>query len=519
MKTLDDKDFKFVVVGGGVAGWFAALTVKKAYPGITITVVESSKIGSVGVGESTTPQIIQLFDELDISVSDLLKNTNATIKNGIKFTNWHGDGKHFFHGFGSIPELSYEHSTILNHCDVPLLALQAIASGNCLDEVELSAIASEKNKLKFSRSRSIDPDSNKIFHYKNLGNFAIHFDADCMIKYLRSIGIQRGINTINSVVSAAKEDADGYITDLFLQGGSIKCDFVIDASGFNRILIGKHFQSPWKSYRPHLPIKRSIPFHLPIDAEEIPPYTEAIAMKYGWMWKIPVQDRFGCGYSFDSDYISDEEAHREIEEAVGQKVDVRNILDFDGGAFTRPWVKNCMAIGLASAFIEPLESTAIWIGIQSMKSFLANVKGLTHRSQAHIDQHNSRVNIMADEVLTFVHLHYLTERSDTPFWRDFDVKNSPPEMIQRLNAVDRDITRFSDIMTGFTNSFTFGSWQHVGAGVRFFNKEEATTSLESFVQGNRINLYRQQFDSLRQNLDFVKGSMVRHSDFIRYLKS
>ena len=519
MKTLDDKDFKFVVVGGGVAGWLAALTLQGSYPNTTITVVESSKIGSVGVGESTTPQIIQLFDELGISVSDLLKNTNATIKNGIKFTNWHGDGKHFFHGFGTIPELSYEHCTLLNHCDVPLLALQAIASGNCLDEVELSAIASEKNQLKFIRNSSIDLNLNKILHYKNLGNFAIHFDADCMIKYLRSIGIQRGINTIDSVVTGVKEDTEGYIKNILFQGGSMKCDFVIDASGFNRILIGKHFQSPWKSYRPHLPIKRSIPFHLPIDAEEIPPYTEAIAMKYGWMWKIPVQDRFGCGYSFDSDYISDEEAHREIEEAVGQKVDVRNILDFDGGAFTRPWVKNCMAIGLASAFIEPLESTAIWIGIQSMRSFLANVKGLTHRSQAHIDQHNNKVNAMADEVLNFVHLHYLTERSDTPFWRDFDVKNSPPDIIQRLNAVDRDITHFHSAMTGLTTYFSFGSWQHVGTGIHFFNKEEATTSLESFVQGNRINQYAQQYESLKHNLKFAKDSMVRHSDFIRYLKS
>lgn len=519
MKTLNDKDFNFVVVGGGVAGWFAALTAQRAYPNINITVVESSKIGSVGVGESTTPQIIQLFDELGISVSDLLKNTNATIKNGIKFTNWHGDGKHFFHGFGSISELSYEHSTLLNHCDVPLLALQAIASGNSLDQVELSAIASENNQLKFIKNGSIDPSVNKIFHFKNLGNFAIHFDADQMIKYLRSIGVNRGIGTVDSIVLGVEEDSDGYIKKILLKGGSMKCDFVIDASGFNRLIIGKHFNSPWKSYRAHLPIKRAIPFHLPIDAEKIPPYTEAVAMKYGWMWKIPVQDRFGCGYTFDSDYISDEEAHIEIEEMVGQKVDVRKILDFDGGAYTRPWVKNCMAIGLASAFIEPLESTAIWIGIQTMKSFLANIKGLTHRSQAHIDQHNNRVNVMANEVLTFVHLHYLTERSDTRFWRDFKVKNSSPEMICRLNDANRDITLFSDIMTGFTNSFTFGSWQHVGAGVRFFNKEQANASLESFVLGNRINQYRYKYDSLTMNLDFVKNSMVQHSDFIKYLKS
>ena len=519
MKTLDDKDFKFAIVGGGAAGWLAALSVRRAYPQIEITVVESSLIGSVGVGESTTPQIIGLFDELGISIADLLKNTNATIKNGIKFTDWHGDGSHFFHGFGSVHDLSYESMTLLNHSDIPLLTLEAIASNNSLDDVELSAIASEKNQLKFTRKVSMDSQSNRIFHFNNLGNFAVHFDADTLIAYLRKIGIERGINTMDAVVSSVREDTDGYITHLILSGGEIECDFVIDASGFSRKIIGEHYKSHWKSYRPHLPIKKSIPFHLPLDGSDIPPYTEAVAMKYGWMWKIPVQERLGCGYSFDSDYISADYANREVERMVGHEIDVRKVLDFDGGAFLTPWIKNCMAIGLASAFIEPLESTAIWIGVQTMKSFLSNIKGLTHRSQAHIDQHNARVNVMADEVLNFVHLHYLTQRSDTEFWRDFKVKNSPPELIQKLNAVDRDITRFNDAMVGFTNSFSFWSWQQVGAGVKFFNKEEAQKSLDSFVQGTRRNMYAQQYLSLKNNLEFTKQSLVKHGEFIAYLKA
>ena len=132
--NLNDPEFNFVVAGGGAAGWLAALTIRRHYPDINITVIESSKIGSVGVGESTTPQIIQLFDELGIPVSDLLKNTNATIKNGIKFTNWHGDGTHYYHGFLNSYELSYDHQTMFTHCDIPLLTLQAIASGNSVNE-------------------------------------------------------------------------------------------------------------------------------------------------------------------------------------------------------------------------------------------------------------------------------------------------------------------------------------------------------------------------------------------------
>jgi hypothetical protein len=176
-----------------------------------------------------------------------------------------------------------------------------------------------------------------------------------------------------------------------------------------------------------------------------------------------------------------------------------------------------VAIGLASAFIEPLESTAIWIGIESMRSFLASIKGLTHLDQAHRDRHNARVNFLADDVLTFVHLHYLGRRSDTEFWRDFEANTTPPPFIQQCNDVGRDITLIRPMISDGVG-FTFGSWQQVGAGIKFFDRNAGQESLDALLQGRRIHLYADSYKNLTENLKANLGGLVDHSEFIRYLK-
>ena len=519
MKTdLNDPKFNFVIAGGGLAGWLAALTIRYHYHKINVTVVESSEIGPVGVGESTTPQIIQFFDMLGISVVDLMKNTSATIKNGIKFTNWNGDGTHYYHGFSNSPELCYEKQTILNYSDIPLLVLQAISSGNNLNEVELSALASDEYKVKFAKSPFINPSANRIFHFTNHGNFALHFDSAEIISYLRKVGIERGINTIDSKIIGTKTNDDGYITHLELQGGNISVDFVIDATGFSRMIIGGLYQGSWKSYKPQLPLKKAIPFHLKNDPNRIPPYTECIAMENGWTWKIPLQDRFGCGYVFDSDRITENEAKDEIKKVFGDDIDLKKTLNFDPGAFTNPWIKNCVALGLASAFIEPLESTAIWITIESIKSFLSSIKGLTHLDELHRNRHNERVNQLADDVLLFVYLHYLGKRTDTNFWKEFSSTTEAPDFIKECDRRNRDITLIRPMISDFDVGFTFWSWEQVGSGIHFFNRDEGQKSLDSLLQGRRIFEYAKGYKNLTENLKTNLNNFVDHSEFIRYLK-
>lgn len=492
--------------------------VRHHYPDINVVVVESTEIGAVGVGESTTPQIVQLFDELGISVSDLIKNASATIKNGIKFTNWNGDGSHYYHGFSNAPDLCYEKQTLLSHSDIPMLVLEAIASGNNLNEVELSALASDKHSVKFSKSALINPSLNAIFHFTNYGNFALHFDSEKIISYLRKLAIDRGVNTINAKIEGVMTDDDGYIKSVMLAGGKIDADFVIDATGFNRLIIGKHYKGNWKSYRAHLPLKKAIPFHLKNDPNKIPPHTECFAMENGWMWKIPLQDRHGCGYVFDSDRIDAEAAAVEVEKTVGEKIEVKKVLDFDPGAFTNPWIKNCLALGLASAFIEPLESTAIWITIESIKSFLASIKGLTHRDDLHIQRHNNRVNYLADDVLNFVHLHYLGRRRDTEFWRDFRVNTISPNLVKACDDVKRDVTLIRPLISDFDAGFTFWSWQQVGAGIGFFNRDEGEKSLNALLKGRRIYLYANRYRELTKNLNHRLEHLVDHAEFVKYLK-
>jgi hypothetical protein len=171
-------------------------------------------------------------------------------------------------------------------------------------------------------------------------------------------------------------------------------DFVFDCSGFHRLLIGKHFNSEWASYKEYLPVDMAVPFFIPID-EEIPPYTEAIAMKYGWMWKIPLQNRYGCGYVFDSSLISEEDAAKEIEEYLGFVPEYprknKGAFKFNAGGYKTPWVKNCIAIGLASNFIEPLEATSIFSSIDSLRRAVFNTLSLEECNDDIIDRYNKEI--------------------------------------------------------------------------------------------------------------------------------
>jgi len=508
-----DNTSHFVIAGGGAAGWITALYLKQYFPDTNITLIQSKEIGILGAGEGTTPHFIRVLDELKIPVDHLVQNTQCTIKSGIKFTNWNGDGEHYYHGFDNS---NYVESRAVSgvHCATPLSVLEQISQGQSIDPINYTALISEKNKVKFTLNQNaksaLDPK------FLGLGNYAIHFDAISLANYLEKIGTQRGIKVIEGVISNIVTDQNDYITGVQLADNqTIDLDFIFDCTGFARLLIGKHYKQKWISYSSILPVKRAIAFTREIDPKNIPPYTESIAMKYGWMWNIPLQHRCGCGYVFDSNLINDDQALEELKDYYKTDIQVLRRFSFEPGVYEKTWVNNCIAIGLSTGFIEPLEATSIMASVSALKVFLFFIKGVTERDQRLIEMYNDLHYKTANDILTFIYFHYITLRQDTPFWKDFLKTNRCPEFIQNIFENNRDITIVSEILNRDAYStFPATSWEQVGAGLKFFNAEEAKKSFDSYCVGPRKQQYETHKQQFNKNIVTACNISVDHSTFL-----
>lgn len=488
-----------VILGGGTAGWLTALFVQKKLPGHNITLIESSEIGILGAGEGTTPHIVELFRELDLPLVDIIKEADGTIKNGIKFTNWNGDGHSYFHPF-------FDECSLL---DDPVMVGERINNGKNLDNLVPSHFLSSINKVKFKYSREI----NDVVPW---GSVALHFDARKLAAYLKTFGVKRGVQLIDSKVIDIKQSLIGDIESLTLENGdNVPVDFIFDCSGFKRLIIGKLLKSEWRTYKDSIPNKKAMPFFIPSTSNSIPPYTEAIAMKYGWVWKIPVQGRFGCGYVYDSDHVSEEEIREEIYSMFGP-VETPKVFEFEPGCFKEIWKNNCLALGLASGFIEPLEATSIWVTIVTLRTFLNNITGVINNDQRAKDTLNRGIYELNEDVLTFIYLHYITQRKDTEYWCNFCKNNKQPE---KFNALDRSRQYIDFINLGntFKSSFDRPSVLAVAAGGGFFDKlagKDLATRYSIAYPIDRYKKYLINTSLLHENA----RECLDHKNFLNKLK-
>ena len=517
MINLDDTNFKFTVVGGGTAGWLTALYLRMVYPNPMITVIESKEIGILGAGEGSTPQLVEMFNELNIPITDFTKYARGTFKNGIKFTNWNGDNTHYYHGFGHVNDLTVRRNL---YTKIPISLLELIGNGQNLDELDITALASERNAVKFLINSLLDNKSqNPIKHFSNIGGHSVHFNAVMLAEHLKNVGRKRNIKIIEDTVQKVNTDNEGNIISLKLEfHEKVDTDFVFDCTGFRHLFIGNHYKSEWKSYKDYLPANRALAFTIPISENDpnLPPYTEAIAMKYGWTWKIPVQDRFGCGYVFDSRRITDDDAKEEIDEMTGIDTDIPRAFSYEPGSYNNTWIKNCVAIGLSSGFIEPLEATSIWATILNLRNFFFCSKGLTCKDQNQIDHFNKQGCVIAESILRFVQFHYLTKRKDTIFWKNFAEEYKICDYTQWLISKNRDVGMLTE--DSFPDTlFPQSSWLSVGAGIKFFNQEEAKKLYLTYNTGSRkgFNINNQQQFLL--NLSLTTAGLVDHKFFIDYL--
>ncbi|MEY4641794.1 MAG: Pelagibacter phage [Pseudomonadota bacterium] len=494
-----------------------ALLVKEFYPQFEVTLVESDEIGILGAGEGTVPHIVAVLDFLRIPVSALVRECSATLKTGIRFTNWHGDGTSYFHSFTGDAELemwSLDHIFRVN-----LLPTVLIGKAMPLDSASFVAKIAQQGRVPFilgdipAEQRKNFPDPLNTLHH--IGSFALHFDARLLAKYLGKLAqYERGIKRAQGKLDKVLSNADGSIAGLLLDDGtSLACDFIFDCSGFARLLLGKHFNETWVDYSSYLPLDTALPFFLPHDGTKLPPYTEAIAMKYGWIWKIPVQDRYGCGYVFDSSFINEAQALAEVEDWLGHPVTSPKTFKFRAGAFHNSLVKNCFAVGLAQNFVEPLEATSIWVFTKNLINLLKSdvLNRLDDEVAARV---NASCRLVNDPIPEFLQLHYLTRRDDSPFWQTFRQRmtimpslQAKLELWQSLPVFDSDSVQL--------DMFKAPSWITVGAGVDIFNREVFLQFARNFEFERNID---EGYQLLLRKQQRVAKSCMSHADFLALLK-
>ena len=263
------------------------------------------------------------------------------------------------------------------------------------------------------------------------------------------------------------------LTKIYLKNGwSKKFDFIFDCSGFSRLLIGKHYKTEWIDYSDYLTVNTAMPWEIKQDKDP-KPYTQAIAMENGWVWKIPLQHRFGSGYIYDSNFTNEDQILKEAEKKFKTKIKPIKTIKFNAGRFKDVWKGNCIAIGLSSGFTEPLEATSIWLTIiqlNLLEYFLSDFVSTTEKSRISYNEHISKNN---ENVLAFLYLHYLTKRKDSKFWKTYKERTKIPKSLENIypKIIDGTLNAL-DISDGSTAFFEYVSFLIVSKGLGIIEKNK-----------------------------------------------
>ncbi len=509
-----------VVIGGGTAGWLTALMAKKTFPENNVTVIESEELGILGAGEGTTPNFIALLNYLEIPLSKLISCTNTTLKNGIKFTNWKNDSNYYYHNFNvinpSLLESNFNHAGNWNKHNT--FNFLNVFKDVPLKDFELISMLNEQNKSPHFLIPYFDSTVDPILLFNNVSSFAIHFDAKQLANLLKDISLERGITRIEGKVIEVKSTSNGDICSVKLENNQIVLlDFVFDCSGFFRLLIGKHFNSKWKSHLDKLPVNSAIPFFLPpADVTNLPPYTESIAMNYGWMWKIPLQHRFGCGYVYDSNLLTEDNAIKELEEYLGFEPQYprqqKGSFKFNAGYYETTWVNNCISLGLSSGFIEPLEATSLMLTVSCLQEIFSDKLFIENKNQKLINKYNTWVNTQNQEICDFIYLHYMSTRTDTDFWKHFTFKNASDSLKEKIEFWDTLAFKNTNELY-MSLIFSKESWFIIGLGVGLIN----TSKIKEFVIKNELSKYLNKHEVFKLNQSNQVNNCLNHGEFLKKL--
>ncbi len=480
---------KIVIAGGGSAGWMAAAALSKKLGGsVQIELVESDEIATVGVGEASIPPIRAFHKLLGIDEQAFIKATQASFKLGISFENWQVIGKHYFHSFGQTGQQTWIADFIHFWLRAKSLGFAKDFGEYCLEH-ELA----KHNKFAISQKPNL--------------NYAYHLDAGEYARFLRAFSEHLGVSrTQGKIVSVKQNIQTGDIESLILDSGKvIHGDLFIDCTGFRGLLIEQTLHTGYQDWSHWLPCDRAIAIQTE-KVSDAKPYTRSIARDFGWQWQIPLQNRIGNGLVYCSKYLSDEAAQQQlISNLDSDPINTAKVIRYKTGRRLKHWHKNCIALGLASGFVEPLESTSLHL-IMTGITRLIQLFSFNQINPSVVDEYNRQSRDEIEKIRDFIILHYhQTDRTDTAFWRYCKSMDIPHSLAHRI-----DIFRDNALAFQHNNElFRIDSWTQVmlGQGIMPAQFHQAVNQMPT-------QELKQLLDSMSQHIEQVVQRMPTHQSFL-----
>jgi tryptophan halogenase len=482
-----------LIVGGGTAGYVSALILKKRFgDNINLTLVKSDKIGIIGVGEGSTEHWSEFMRYVGIDYKEIIKECDATLKLGIMFKNWSTDD--YFHSIDFLNKIKFSQT---------LTGYQKLISENCKQQ-DLNNVIYWNNKV------PVDCLNN---NYCPSAQF--HFNTFKLNNFLNKKCIQNNINIEEDEINEVSFKENGEIKNVKGIKNIYEYDFYLDCTGFKKFLITK-LGGEWNSYKNYLKMKEAIAFPTE-DTEEYNTFTNAIAMDYGWMFQIPTYGRQGNGYIFDSDYINVEKAKEEVEKKLNKKINIAKHIKFDPGALKKVWIKNCVAVGLSANFVEPLEATSIGTTIQQI--FLLNHYLLDY-DEVQIQEYNSKINSIMDNIKDFLVLHYLTKKQNTNFWKDLNNIVLPDSLKQNMLKWKNRLPIDEDFYCYNTKYILFGAenFTHILYGLNFLNTKKLKDNL-NFLNKDYLNFLNVEINDYINKKNENKEHILGHKQYLNIIRN
>jgi tryptophan 7-halogenase len=481
------------IIGGGTAGWMTAATLSRFLEnGFQIHLIESDEIGTVGVGEATIPQIRVLNQALGLDEADFVRSTQGTFKLGIEFTDWLRPGHRYIHAFGDIGRplglIEFHHYW---------LRAQAEGSNTGLDAYSLSAVAAHSNK--FANAVPSQQGAVPV-------TYAYHFDAGLYAAYLRKYAEGNNVKRHEGrIVSTQLNSENGHVASVTLENGAvISGDIFIDCSGFRGLLIEEALHTGYDDWTQYLPCDRALAVPCS-NAATLTPYTRSTARKAGWQWRIPLQHRVGNGHVYCSRFISDDEATATLLDNLdGEPLAEPRPITFTTGRRRKFWNKNVVAMGLASGFMEPLESTSIHMIQTAVERFLKFLP-LGDINEADVDAYNAQTAFEYESIRDFLILHYHANQREEAFWagcRDMPIPQSLQDKLTLFQANGRLLRKTDEL-------FTEHGWLQVMAGQGI--KPQGYHPLAHQISGEDLKGF---LGSMQILIEKQVGAMPMHAEFI-----
>ncbi len=466
---------KFVVCGGGTAGWLSAYTIHASNPNShEVVVIESQKIGIIGAGEATSGFMYDLLDgatlfnnidylnpnRVPFDFSDFVSKVDAVPKYALKHINWAKEKGHYWAPINGSETSKRSPDYLFNYV--------------------VSEFGPEKAYLSSTLGQAYDLNKMPVS-----AGYGFQFDAHKVAKYLREY-ITKTTNTkhIDAVIDDVLVDSTGIVQSLTLDTGEIvEGDFFIDATGFSRVLANK-LNIGWIDYKDQLLVDRAMPFIVPYKEEEkVQPVTVAEALSSGWMWRTPTGGRRGCGYVYSSQFLSDDEAQAEAEKVMGHPIEPIKHIKYESGRVDQFWKGNVLVVGLASSFIEPLEATSIHATIMQIFTFcqeyLSYTKDKTLNPHS-IEKYNAKTSKMYEYYKDFTVFHYQGGREDSEFWKTIKYEKITSPAVE--NYIERSKSRIPSVMHFMDFWGVDALWKWTLAGLGYVTREQAMNELIQFKQ-------------------------------------